>query len=70
MLHRCFTDLPDTWATCVGQHSGASFLEKFSDLVSFDRRSDLFRSWCAEEGDLHLQTNALRLLSQVRDAGL
>ena len=59
MLQGYFTDLSDTWTTCVGQHRGASFLEKFSNLVSLDRCPNLFRAWCAEEGNLETKSGSL-----------
>ena len=56
--YKDISDLSDAWTTCVGQHCGASFLEKFSNLVSLDRCPDLFRAWCAEEGDLETSSES------------
>ena len=56
-LRESFTDLSDAWATCVGQHCGASFFKKFGDLISLDCCPNLLRSWCTEKGDLEKNQN-------------
>ena len=55
-LRGYFTDLSDTRATRVGQHSGTSFLKKFGDLVPLYRGPDLFGPRRAKERDLEMKS--------------
>jgi hypothetical protein len=44
--------LSNTWTACIGKDDGTYVLECLCQAVSLDRRSDLFRAWSTEEGDL------------------